>query len=393
MLVSQEINQHAVLQIHAEASQPQGAFVPLEQSGGDRFVQLFSEGLADTHSVHAGEILVRYAASHAQAQHQALEPGILLGDPLRRRFVACQVRIKLGWVHCAALAEEAVGRGAEAEVRHAGPAAEVVPAGVAFAGEIADFVLMKAMLRERLPGKLVHVAFHVLVWKSQLSGRDIAADRRFFLDDQTVTGEMRGREGHGGRQRFPKVEDGLRRQAEHQVEVDIVESRLAGDVYGGDHFLPIMDPAEEPQETGLACLRTQGQAVDACLAQGLGKGSSEGSGVAFAGDLGVRFNGESLIQSIQDMCYLEFIEKRGCAPAQEDGVRCRVPRLGAAAGYFPDHGLYIGWDIRLAPGVRGEVAVGALVHAEGDVDVETDGWVGRSVQVSHQSRQCARLPS
>ena len=47
---------------------------------------------------------------------------------------------------------------AEAKVWHACPAADIVPAGVPFACEIADFILMKTVFRERLPRKLVHIA-------------------------------------------------------------------------------------------------------------------------------------------------------------------------------------------------------------------------------------------
>ena len=71
-----------------------------------------------------------------------------------------------------------------------------MPAGVPVAGKIADFILMIAVLRERLPGKLVHIAVNFLIRKSQLSHSDIAADRRSFLNNQTVTGEMRGRESN-----------------------------------------------------------------------------------------------------------------------------------------------------------------------------------------------------
>jgi len=56
-------------------------------------------------------------------------------------------------------------------------------------------------------------------------------------------------------QRFPYIRNGLRRQAEHQVQVDIVKSRFTRNVYGSDHLLPIMNPAQEAQETRLPCLR------------------------------------------------------------------------------------------------------------------------------------------
>ena len=78
-----------------------------------------------------------------------------------------------------------------------------MPAGVPFACKIADFILMKAVLRERLPRKLVHLALDFLIRKSQLSRRDIAADRRSFLNNQTVTGEMRGGERNRGLPAFP----------------------------------------------------------------------------------------------------------------------------------------------------------------------------------------------
>ena len=198
-----------------------------------------------------------------------------------------------------------------------------MPAGVPFAGKIADFILMKAVLRERLPRKLVHIALNFLIRKSQLSRSDIAADRRSFLNNQTVTGEMRGGERNRGLQRFPHIRNGLRRQAEHQVQVDIIKSRFTRNFYGSDHFLPIMDPADEPQETRLPCLRTDGQPVNTRFAQRLRKGRRECSRVAFAGDLGTLFNWECFKQGIQDACYLELVQKRGRAPAQENRIRFR----------------------------------------------------------------------
>jgi hypothetical protein len=86
-------------------------------------------------------------------------------------------------------------------------------------------------------------------------------------------------------------------QAEHQVQVDIVISRLTRNFYGGNHLLPIMDPAEEAQKTRLLCLRADGQPVDARSAQRLCKGRRECSRVAFAGDLGARFDWECFRQA------------------------------------------------------------------------------------------------
>ena len=72
-----------------------------------------------------------------------------------------------------------------------------------------------------------------------------------------------------------------------------------------------------------ACLRAQGQPVNTRFAQRLRKGRRECSRVAFAGDLGARFNWECFKQSIQDACCLELVEKRGRAPAEEDRIRFR----------------------------------------------------------------------
>ena len=78
-----------------------------------------------------------------------------------------------------------------------------------------------------------------------------------------------GRERNRGLQRFPHIRNGLRRQAEHQVQVDIIKSRFTRNFYGSDHLLPIMDPADETQKTRLPCLRAEGQPVNARFAQRL----------------------------------------------------------------------------------------------------------------------------
>jgi len=74
-------------------------------------------------------------------------------------------------------------RAAEAKVRYACPAADIMPAGVPFACEIADFILKKAVLRERLPRKLVHIAFNVLIRQSQLSA---AISRQIGVPSSTI---------------------------------------------------------------------------------------------------------------------------------------------------------------------------------------------------------------
>ena len=133
-------------------------------------------------------------------------------------------------------------------------------------------------------------------------------------------------------QRFPQVGNGLRRQAEHQVQVDILKSRFTRDFHRSDHLLPIMDPADEPQKTRLPGLRAQRQPVDARFAERLRKGRRERSRVAFAGDLGALFDWECFKQRVQDACYLELVEQRGRAPAQEDRIGLRdAPFLRRAA--------------------------------------------------------------
>lgn len=201
------------------------------------------------------EIVVADAARHPQAEHHALEPGLFLRYPLDLRLLTGQVRVERRGVHRTAFVEEAVCRAAEAKVWHARPAADVMPAGEPLAGEIADLVLLEAVLRERLPHEFVHGTLDVLVGKSQPSGGDLAAEGRSFLNHQAVTRDVRGRKLQGGLERFPHVGNGLRRQAEHQVEVDVVEAGFAGDSHGSNDVLPIVDPADCLQQPRLRGLR------------------------------------------------------------------------------------------------------------------------------------------
>ena len=129
-----------------------------------------------------------------------------------------------------------------------------MPAGVPFAGKIADFILMKAVLRERLPRKLVHIAIDVLIRKSQLSRSDIAADRRSFLNDQAVTGEMRGGTAIAASSVSRTSETVCEGRPNIRSRLILSNPAFTRNFYGSDHLLPIMDPADEPQKTRcLAC--------------------------------------------------------------------------------------------------------------------------------------------
>ena len=174
---------------------------------------------------------------------------------------------------------------------------------------------------------------------------------------------------------FPHVRHGLRRQAEHQVQVEIIKARFGAIPTAA---ITLSQSCNLPR----SCKRFPWLALAAPSRPGSRppcerccKGRCEGFRVAFASDLLRLFDQECCKQRLQDASYLGLVQKRGRAPSEKDRIRSRMPRFRAATSNLADH-RSISRDIRLLPGVRRKVEIRTPPHAERHVNVKPDGRLG-----------------
>ncbi|MND87682.1 hypothetical protein D3C80_796890 [compost metagenome] len=160
----------------------------------------------------------------------------------------------------------------------------------------------------------------------------------------------------------------------HQVEVEVVEAGAARHVGGADRFLAVVDAPQGLELGRLEALHADGQAIDAELAVGGELGLLEGAGVGFEGDLDVAGEGHPLLDAVQQPADGIGAEQAGGAAAEEDGGQLAAVDVAQVLLQVIEQGIYVGFFRQLgAGGVRVEVAVGALAHAPGDMDVQRQG--------------------
>ncbi|MNZ48643.1 hypothetical protein D3C78_663910 [compost metagenome] len=263
-----------------------------------------------------------------------------------------------------------MGAGAYAEEVAEGPVIEVVPRAQAAPGIGGDLVLGVAVLGQQGLAGLLDVPEDVVLRKL----RRLAPEHCVRLHGQLVPGQVRRRLGDGDAQVVQGIVDGLVREAVHQVEVEVVEAGAARHVGGADRFLAVVDAPQGLELGRLEALHADGQAIDAELAVGGELGLFEGAGVGFEGDLDVAGEGHPLLDAVQQPADGIGAEQAGGAAAEEDGGQLAAVDVAQVLLQVIEQGIYVGFFRQLgAGGVRVEVAVGALAHAPGDMDVQSQG--------------------
>ena len=190
-----------------------------------------------------------------------------------------------------------------------------------------------------------------------------------------------GRQVQDGPQGIIHIRQSLPRQAGHQVRRNIGESRFHGVVIGGQEIGEGVGPAQNGQQPVLGRLTADAQPVEAHGPVGAelgvqGRGRIDLDGLFQGVAPGVEM--EFFSQGGQDLLNpLRRHEGRGAAAEVHCG-HFPHPSVGTG-GDLRQQGVKIGGDGRLPRGrSRGEIAVGALAHAEGDVDVQFQSCHGFS---------------
>ena len=257
-----------------------------------------------------------------------------------------------------------VRRTPEAAVVTLRPVEPVVAALVARCGPVRYLIVRQTGGAEQLVGEVVLVGLVVVVGMPVVIGRE----RRARFHRQRVGAHMRRVEREHPAQRCLPVGEAFARNPVDEVEVEGVNSRLAGPRHGPHHVLRIVGAPEAGQHRRHHGLDAEAQPVHSVGHVRGEQFRADRVGVALDGDLGV---GRAR-DGVEDVGQQRRCQKRRGATAEEDAGRWRQ-----AGGHDPPdllHDRPAVFDHEMvAIGPRGKRAIVATLGAERHVDVRTEG--------------------
>ncbi len=262
--------------------------------------------------------------------------------------------------------EFAVRAGADAEIVAEGPVVEVVPGFAPGPRESGSFVVPVAGGGQPRFDRFLHVGCHVLVRDL----RRMAIKIGIRLDGQVIRGYMPGPEADGRFDVGKRLFYGLARQCVHQIEIEVVETRLR-DLDRGARLRPVVNAAERLEMCRIETLDADRQPVDSGGAKVGEFLRLESPRVRFQRDLGVRRERQPCPDRRQQFIQRTCGQQRGRAAAEENRVYRPAPHLrqrqlqvsNQRCDIFPLRNL----ALRL---VGIEVAIRALTHAPRDMDIQ-----------------------
>ncbi|MNX91829.1 hypothetical protein D3C86_1239400 [compost metagenome] len=253
------------------------------------------------------------------------------------------------------------------------PVARVMARLEARPGPAGDLVLRESRLGHPGLQGFGHGDLEVLVDQRELPLAVPGPEDGLLLEDQAVDREMLGFQGEGlGDARLPGGH-GLARQGVHEIEAEVLDAGFPDGLQGAWDVLGGVVAADSLQQLGIEGLDAQAHAVDAPVMGSLPELGAAGAGVDLHGRLRAGEDAKVAVESRHDRVELAGAEDRGGAPAEVD-------RLGLEAGVGLDlarEGVHVVVDVLILPRVAGEIAVVALLHAEGDVQVHAHAPVFR----------------
>ncbi len=120
------------------------------------------------------------------------------------------------------------------------------------------------------------------------------------------------------------VPDRLPRQSGHQVDINIVKSRLTCGIIIFQKIPISMDASKPLQLLIMGRLKANAKAVDACGLVHQKLLAIQGFGIAFHGNFRIRGNGKIPAHRLHDFCCLRPWQDRRRAAAQENGYNLIV---------------------------------------------------------------------
>lgn len=260
------------------------------------------------------------------------------------------------------------------------PVGEVVAALRVGLGKVGNFVAIEIVFAQGADGVLEHVGFEVFVGALELALLQAHCHRSVRFVGERVAREVFSLEGEGSAEIAVPFGECLFGDCVDQIHREAANAGAAGELKSTRDAFRVV-PAFEGFEVGcVEGLSAHADAVDAPRDEKLHEVEGDGFGVGFDGEFSVRLYLVVLMERVEDSLPQLWAEERWSAAADEDGVE----GFACVGGEGAEFGIEAGGEGFLAvAGVDDavEVAVVALVEAEGDVDVERCGEVGGCVRI------------
>ncbi|MNF68715.1 hypothetical protein D3C84_505800 [compost metagenome] len=245
-----------------------------------------------------------------------------------------------------------------------------MPCRLAGLGVGGDLVLGVAVLGQQGLAGFLDVPENVVLGHH---GR-LVPEHGIRLHRQLVPGQVGRALGDGKAQIAEGILDGLVRQAVHQVQVEVGETGGARHVGGADGLVTVVDAPQGLELFRLEALHADRQAVDAQRPVVAELGLLEGAGVGFQGDFDIAGEGYAPFHAFEQTAQGLGREQAGGAAAEEDRAQRPAMHSGQVLVEVGEQGVDVLLFRQRRPGGVGvEVAVGALLHAPGDVDIQRQG--------------------
>ena len=312
----------------------------------------------------------------AQTEHEVLAAPLPLGDELRAVDDISPVEdpvdvgVQIPDEGVAPAAKIGVGPGAEADIGPGEPVAEIVPGLEAGLGKVGDLILGIAGPGQAAHRPQIQVGLLVVVRKDLPLGHP-AGQGGALLHLQTVAGQVLRDEGQGVLHRDLPAVHGLAGQAVDQIQGQVVEFGLPGQLGGLVGLLWGVDAVDGSQLLRLGGLHPQGQAVDAHLSQGAQGAQVYTVRVTLHGDLCVLLKLKKLVDGGQQLLQALGPVEAGGAAAEIDAVYRDALSQGGRLPQMGQQSLLIVIHPALTSGQGVEIAVVALAAAEWNVDINT----------------------
>jgi hypothetical protein len=208
------------------------------------------------------------------------------------------------------------------------------------------------------------------------------------LQGQLVVADVGGLQGEDAFQVVLGHRQRLLRQRVHQVEVEVVEAGILGQLHRRLGFAAVVDPAQSLEATVVEALDAEAQAIDAGLAIQLEAAVLGGAGVGLKGDLAPRDETQAAAGLLQETVDVLGREQARRATAEEHRVHVAAPGQRQVVVEVGQQRVDVRVERQRATALmRIEVAIRTLAHAPGQVDIQRQRWRGQRQDGSSVKRE------
>jgi hypothetical protein len=184
-------------------------------------------------------------------------------------------------------------------------------------------------------------------------------------------------------------------QGVHEIDIDVVEARLARFVHRMHGLGGGVDAAEPPQHGVIETLHAETQAIDARGAIAVHASVFDGAWIGLQGDFVRACERQPRFYPLQNASDGIRRKQAGRAAAEKDAAERAAPDGAAEIREILVEISKQGGDIGILRDgstrrMRVEVAVRALLHAPRNVDVQRQGWGDQHSHILGQSQELRR---